>query len=139
MRGALFSELVLDADAQTAIDLATPDPGTVRFRQAIDPVLGRVWLLGQFQAGQFVDLSMRETIGYIPIDPAPANPYGRAPAAPAIFSSLFLLGLLHDLRRVVAQQGYPRYDLAISLEQLRKATPPSIQQDAVQWLSLIHI
>lgn len=133
LRGALFSELVLDQDGRTPIDLATPDPWTARFRQHLDPVLGRVWLLGQFQVGTWVDLSRRETISYIPIDPAPANPYGRPPAAPSIFSSLFLLGLLTDLRRVVAQQGYPRYDLAISLEQLRKATPPNIMQDPVQW------
>jgi hypothetical protein len=133
LRGALFTELVLDEDARTAIDLAVPDPLYARFKQGWDPVRGRVWLLGQFQLGQWVDLSTRETVGYIPIDPAPANPYGRAPATPAIFSSLFLLGLLMDLRRVVAQQGYPRYWLSIALEPLRKTTPPSIQQDPLAW------
>jgi|SRR5215472_708224 len=133
LRGAMFSELVLDDDAQTPIDLATPDPITARFKQVFDPTYGRVWLLGQFQMGQWVDLSHRETISYIPVDPLPTNPYGRAPANPAIFSSLFLVGLLTDLRRVVAQQGYPRYDLSVSLEALRKSTPPNILQDPVQW------
>ena len=133
LRGALFSELVLDDSATMAIDLATPDPWSARFRQGYDPTLGRVWLLGQFQRGEWIDLSARETIMYIPIDPAPASPYGRSPAGPSIFSALFLLGLLTDLRRVVSQQGYPRYDLAIALESLRKAAPPNVMQDPIQW------
>jgi len=133
LRGAIMSELVLDTDGRTAVDLATPDPLSARFKQAIDPVLGRVWLLGQFHHGQWTDLSVRETISYIPIDPAPASPYGRPPAAPSIFASLFLLGLLHDLRRVVAQQGYPRYDIAVSMEALRKATPPNILNSPTEW------
>jgi hypothetical protein len=138
LRGALFSELVLDNDGRTPVDLATPDPVTARFRQVIDPVRGRVWALGQLQAGQWVDLSTRETIQYIPIDPAPASPYGRPPAAPAIFSSLFLLGLLQDLRRVVAQQGYPRYDLVIVGDALKKLTPPNVLNNPVEWKNWVE-
>jgi hypothetical protein len=41
--------------------------------------------------------------------------------APAIFTSVFLLGVLHDLRRVIAQQGYPRTDIVLNLEKLRDA------------------
>jgi hypothetical protein len=133
LRGALFSELVMDDRGRTAVDLATPDPDYARFRQYLDPVRGRVWLLGQYQAGLWVDLSGRETIQYIPIDPAPGSPYGRPICAPAIFSSLFLLGLLVDLRRVVAQQGYPRYDIEILLDALRKSAPPAILQSPLEW------
>lgn len=66
----------------------------------------------------------RETIQYVPIDPLPGNPYGRALVSPALFTCLFLIGLLHDLRRVVSQQGYPRLDIAIDFEKLTEIAPP---------------
>jgi hypothetical protein len=137
LRGALFGELVLDEDGRTPIDLATPDPWTVRFQRWVDPVMGQVWVPGQFHGAQFVAL-LRPTIRYVPIDPAPGMPYGRSPVVPAIFSSLFLLGLLHDLRRVVAQQGYPRLDISIMLDQLRAAMPPTIAADPAQWKAWVE-
>jgi len=36
---------------------------------------------------------------------------------------------LHDLRRVVAQQGYPRLDLEVKLEQLMSSMPTEYQND----------
>ena len=126
--GSMCVEMVLDLDGRTAIDLATPDVGSLRFMLTVDPVLGAQWIMGQFQGGRsFVPLQ-RETIRYIPIDPAPGQPpYGRAPAGPALFSTLFLLGLLQDLRRVVAQQGYPRYDISVSLQRLQDSMPATLQ------------
>lgn len=138
LRGALFAELVLDQGGSTPVDLATPDPISARFKQVVDPVLGRQWQLGQYQGGAWVDLSVRETIKYIPIDAKPAVPYGRPPCAPAIFASLFLLGLLHDLRRVVAQQGYPRFVLRLLTDKLATLTPASIKQDPIKWKAWVE-
>lgn len=118
------------ADAQA--DLATPDPATVRFQRRNDPARGQVWDIGQYQGGKFVVLQGYDTIRYLPVDPPPGVPYGRPPVAPALFTSLFLLGLLHDLRRVIAQQGYPRYDLVINMEQLLLTVPPMIRTDPAQ-------
>jgi hypothetical protein len=132
LRGALMAEMVLDERGRTALDLATPDPATARFRRRLDPVLGQVWELGQFQGSEFINLQQRPTVQYVPIDPAPGIPYGRPPAAPALFSSLFLIGLLGDLRRVVAQQGYPRYDLVIMFEELIKTAPMQIRNDPTE-------
>jgi predicted flap endonuclease-1-like 5' DNA nuclease len=39
---------------------------------------------------------------------------------PSLFPALFLLGLLHDVRRVVQQQGYPRLDLEQELQQVQR-------------------
>jgi hypothetical protein len=136
IRGAMMAELVLDERGREPLDFATPDPWTARFQRRNDPVLGQVWDLGQFQAAQFVLLD-RPTIRYIPIDPAPGNPYGRPPAAPGIFSAIFLLGLLADLRRVIAQQGYPRLDISIDLKILYDTTPPAVRNDPVQWGSIV--
>jgi hypothetical protein len=123
LRGAFCAELVLNKTGRMPVDLATPDPGAMRFKRADDPERGPVWQPGQWHGGKWVALD-RVTIRYVPVDPLPGSPYGRALASPAIFPTLFLIGLLHDLRRVVAQQGYPRLDIEIDIEQLMKAMPP---------------
>ncbi len=122
LRGAMLGELVLDRHGRLPADLATPDPHLVRFRKQSDPVRGAVWQMGQWQGGQFVVLD-RETIRYVPIDPFPGSPYGRPLASPALFTSLFLLGMLHDLKRVIQQQGYPRIDLSIDTAKLLDSMP----------------
>jgi len=128
LRGAFFAESVLDDAGRLPVDLATPDPYSARFRKVNDPVRGTIYELGQWQAGKWVTLA-KPTIRYVPIDPAPGSPYGRSMVAPALFSSIFLIGMLHDLRRVVQQQGYPRLDIAIDLEKLRLAMPASLESD----------
>ncbi|MFT4038367.1 MAG: hypothetical protein QM692_09325 [Thermomicrobiales bacterium] len=124
LRGACFVELVLDRAGREPIDLATPDPYSVRFRLDDDPVYGQVWTLGQRQAGGFVPLD-RETVRYVPVDPLPGSPYGVAPSGPGLFPAVFLLTFLHDLRRVVAQQGMPRLDIKILTERLMLAMTPA--------------
>lgn len=141
MRGAIMAELVLDLDGRNMVDLATPDPASVRFIRSQDTVLGPIWQLAQWQnrpspvhqsVAGYVPL-LWPTIKYIPIDPFPGVPYGRAMAAPAVFSTLFLLGLLHDLRRVVSQQGYPRLDISVSMERIRNSMPSKVLNDAEQY------
>jgi hypothetical protein len=119
LRGAFFSELVMDENGQQAVDFATPDPATVRFRERTNAGSGLAWELGQLQDGRFVSLD-RPTVRYIPIDPVPGSPWGRPLVSPAIFSSLFLLSLFHDIKRVVQQQGYPRIDISVDLDKLRE-------------------
>jgi len=122
MRGALCAELVLNRRGRLPIDLATPDPVSIRFRKRKDAERGEVWQPGQWQEYKFMPLDM-PTFRYVPIDPLPASPYGRPMAAPALFTSIFLLGVMHDLRRVIQQQGYPRLDLSIDVDQLLLSAP----------------
>jgi len=137
-RGALFTELVLDDAGREVLDLVTPDPGSARFRQVDDPERGKVWQLGQWVDGAFVVLDS-ERVRYLPVHPWPGKaPYGRAPLTPAVFSALFIIGLLHDLRRVIAQQGYPRLDLEIDLEQLRDMMPVDLESDPEKWREWIN-
>jgi len=128
LRGALFAELVLNKAGTQPLDIATPDPATARWKRQNDPDLGTVFQLGQWQNGQFVALD-RPTIRYLPIDPFPGHPEGRAIAAPALFSAVFLLAMLHDIRRVVQQQGWPRLDIAIDLEKLAASMPAQARND----------
>lgn len=138
LRGALMAELVLSNDARTPLDIATPDPATARWRQRADPELGTVYDLGQWQGGQFVLLADRDTIRYLPVDPFPGHPEGRAIAGPALFTAVFLLAMLHDIRRVVQQQGYPRIDVVINLEKViasyRQSGRPQTPEGLVSWV-----
>lgn len=133
MRGAFFGELVLDADGKMPLDIAVPDAYSARFRREMDPVLGVYWELGQWQLGGFTPL-LRPTVRYVPIDPFPAIPYGRPIAGAAVFITLFLLGLMHDLRRVISQQGYPRIDLSIDLVALQESMPEDAAKDPETFL-----
>lgn len=114
LRGAFCAELVLDGEE--SIDLVAPDPYSVRFRKRTVPVRGEVWQAGQWQGSKFVPLDI-PTFRYIPVDPAPASPYGRSLVQPALFTTLFIIGLMHDVKRVIMQQGYKRMDISIDTEQ----------------------
>lgn len=138
VRGAYMTELVLDKSGRVPLDIATPDPDIVTFRQAEDSDYGTVWQLGQMTGRSWENLSQYETIRYIPIDPLPGDPYGRPPVRPAFFVSLFLLNMLHDLRRVIMQQGYPRIDISVSMAKLVEAMPDDLQDsddESSAWLN----
>jgi hypothetical protein len=128
LRGGFMAELVLDNRGRRPIDVAFPDPRWTYFRIALDPQRGPIWQPYQFQHGRPVPLVL-ETIRYIPVDPLPASPYGRSMVSPAIFTTLFTLSMLHDLKRVIAQQGYPRLDLSVNLEALAKSMPADLAAD----------
>lgn len=115
MRGAVCGELVLDSEARETIDLVSPDPYSIRFRKKEDPLRKEVWQPGQWQGREFVPLDI-PTFKYLPIDPAPASPYGRSLATPALFAAIFSLSLLHDVKRVIMQQGYKRIDISMDTE-----------------------
>ena len=121
MRGAFCAELVLDRRGRAPLDIATPDPGSIRFRRRRDPELGDVWQPGQWHGVEFKPLDI-PTFSHIPIDPFPGSPYGRPMFAPALYSCLSLILIMHDLRRVIRKQGYPRLDLSVDvLSMLEKA------------------
>lgn len=113
--GAFVSELVLDGEARESVDLVVPDPYSIRFKLEKHPTRGEVWIPGQWQNGKFVVLDL-PTFRYLPVDPKSASPYGRSLASPALFTAVFILSLLHDVKRVVMQQGYKRMDISINLE-----------------------
>lgn len=123
-RGALCTELVLDKQGRTPLEVAVPDPVTIKFKRMPDEERGFVWQMGQHQRNRLFVPIDKPTVSYIPIDPLPGEPWGNALSAPAVFSCLFLIGLLHDLRRVVAQQGYPRLDIEIDFKVLIEMMPP---------------
>lgn len=129
MRGGFFAEIVLDKAGRMPIDLATPDARWLQFRREIDPQRGAVWIPYQWQGSEQVRID-KPTVRYVPIDPLPGSPYGRALASPALHVTIFTLGMLHDLRRVVQQQGWPRLEIILDLEQLLKTAPADLMGDS---------
>lgn len=129
LQGAACAELVLDKRGRMPIDLATPNPVSIRFRKIPHPELGSIWQPGQWQGPNFIPLDI-PTFRYIPLDPFPSTPYGRPIAAPALFVCLFLIGMLHDLRRIVRQQGYPRLDIEIDTKSLIEKAPGVMESEA---------
>jgi len=136
MRGAVLAEIVLD-QGRVGVDMVAPDPWAVRYRKEKDDVRGQVWRLGQFQDGKWVNLEL-ETIRYVPVDPLSGTPYGRPVMSSALFSALFLLAMLHDLRRVVEQQGYPRLDVSVDMDKLISMMPEDLRDspdEAQEWIN----
>lgn len=128
LRGAILSELVIAQDQRTSVDLATPDPLVIRFDRFDDPIRGQIFRMFQWDGQTKVYLD-DPTIIYIPVDPFPGVPYGRSLVSPALFPTLFLLVLMHDVRRVVQQQGWPRPDIKVILDKLQESMPEDLEDD----------
>lgn len=122
--GAWFSELILDQDGRIPLNIVAADPMSVRFRAYDDPQEGESYEIGQFQnvkgKGQTWVSIKSPTVIYIPLQKMGSSPYGRPPVAPAIFPALFLLSVLYDLKRVVAQTGYLRYGIKILVDRVKE-------------------
>lgn len=113
--GAVCSEIVLDEQARETIDWVSPDPYSIRFRTKNDSLRKQIWQPGQWQGRNFVPLDI-PTFKYLPVDPVPASPYGRPLASPALFAAIFSLSIMHDVKRVIMQQGYKRMDISLDME-----------------------
>lgn len=120
--GAMCAELVLDKRGRLPLTIATPNPSSIRFRRRTDPELGDIWQPGQWQESDFKPLDI-PTFFYRSFGRMFDSPHGIPLAAPSLFTSLFLLGMLHDLRRVIQQQGYPRIDLSVDIVKMLEAAP----------------
>lgn len=118
--GAVVSELVLDGGARETLDLVSPDPYSIQFRKKPDALFKEIWEPGQQQGRDFVSLNI-PTFKYLPVDPMPASPYGRPLASPALFSAIFSLSIMHDVKRVIMQQGYKRMVITLDTEKAMDA------------------
>ena len=119
LTGGFFPELVLNDDATAPVDIALNNPLLAKFRRIQDPLRGWVWELGQDDGmGGFTSLEKTRLVKYIGFDRTVDNPYGRPLVAPAVHSSLFLLGIISDLRRALANQGLSRIDYELQADEL---------------------
>lgn len=130
VRGALFAEMILDKDARTFANIVVPDAYLARFKVVEDARHGgERYQLVQGSGRSEVVLD-RPTVKYIPLDPLPDSPYGTSMFSPGIFPAIFLITMLQDARRVVAQQGWPRLDIMVDVAKIVAAMPTNDQQNA---------
>ena len=118
LTGGSFPELILGAGGRAPLDLVFNDPSSARFRRERDPMRGPRWRLGQDTRYGFNYLDDSPLIKYLGFDRLTDNPFGRPIVGPAIHSSVFLLGLIQDLRRVIAKAGISKTDYSLDAEQL---------------------
>lgn len=78
--------------------------------------------------GTYIDLDM-PTFFMTWIDPSLNDPYPQGPFEAAIQPVLASAQFLTDMRRVMARHVYPRYDVTLIEENLRKAVPEDILND----------
>lgn len=116
--GGLFTELVLNRGATRPIDISVNDALSVRFRLVDHPERGQTHEMGQQTRFGFKSHENNPLVRYIGFDRVGNNPYGRPLIAPSVHASLFLLGLISDLRRMIANQGLSRIDYALEAEEI---------------------
>ena len=120
-RGSLFAEMVFEnagGGLLEPVDLLVRDPIWVRFQKMDDPKRGRVWHYGQWINHKFRSFQNDPTVLYMPLDPFPGPMYGRSMMGSAVYCTIFIVGMLREIRRVIANQGYPRLDVSVDLESL---------------------
>lgn len=135
LRGSIITEGIFDAGGRSLIDIATPDPKTLAFRKALDDLRGTVNDFGQWQNGNFVSFRGIEQIRYVPLNPFPNRLEGRPIISATFFIAVFLMAVLRDLKRVIQQQGYPRYDIEIDLANLKDLMPQDAEHDDTKFES----
>mgnify|MGYP001175484144 CR=1 FL=1 len=129
VRGACSLELVLYPSLTGVAFLAPVDPATITF---------------QFENGRYVPYQDEDSIPldvpsflYEALDERIDDPYGRSPLTAAIQMVLFQLQVLQDIKAVVHNQGYPRFDIKILEEVLLNRMPISIrhnEEEKSKWL-----
>ena len=78
---------------------------------------------------------------WVPTDPDIDDPRGNLVMAPVLQSIDFQLQIMSDLQAVLHRQGWPRNDIAISMERMMQSMPPDVKGNAAkqtQWLLEQH-
>jgi hypothetical protein len=129
-RGAASLELVLTGDKTGVGFIAPVDPGTIEFKFESDRYV-------PYQNDGKLSLDI-PTFLYEGLDEKIDDPYGRSPLLGAINMVLFQLQILADIKAVVHNQGYPRFDIKIVEEVLLQRMPIGIRNNEVEkqkWLN----
>ena len=141
LQGAIAGEIALTEDLQDIEDIYSVQPWTIHFMrdgdQKLVPFQQQVTAIHETSASKagfgvagypFVRLNPT-TFGYIPIDAAPDDPYGRPPAAPVLQLIAFDLQLLKDIRQSVHMNAFGRLHVKVIEASLLNSAPPGIKQE----------
>lgn len=129
-RGACALELVLTPKYDDVAFIAPVDPATVDFKFENDRYV-------PYQDEETLSLDI-PTFFYDGFDEFIDNPYGRSPILGALNMVMFQLQVLNDIKQVVHNQGYPRFDIKLLEEVLLKRMPIHIrnnEEKKQKWLN----
>lgn len=127
LRGAVSAELVLDSDFKKPLYIANVDPDSVTFKVEE----GR---LVPYQKNKNLDIP---TFFYEGLDETDKDPYGTSPFISVVHTLAFHQQVLHDIKMVIHNQGYGKYDIKVVEEVLLKNMPIPIRNNEAkkrQWL-----
>lgn len=130
VRGACSLELVLTPSYDDVAFIAPVDPATVDFKFENDRYV-------PYQDEETLSLDI-PTFFYEGLDSMIDSPYGRSPILGALNTVFFQMQVLNDLKQVVHNQGYPRFDITILEEVLLNRMPITIrnnEEKKQKWLN----
>lgn len=128
IRGAVSGELVLTGNRMQATHIAPIDPQTITFRIKDGRMV-------PWQNTKELDFP---NIFYEGLDTMPDSPYGTSPIISAIQAVFFQLQILADLKAVVHNIGYPKFDIKVVEKVLLERMPHNIRGNdklKQQWLN----
>lgn len=128
IRGAVAMEMVMDKEYEDVLYFASVDPDTIEFKMKN----GR---LVPYQGTVKLDIP---TFFYEGVDETESDPYGTSPFLSVIQTLAFHHQVLEDLKQVVHNQGYGKYDIKIIEEVLLKRMPINIRNNEAkkqEWLN----
>lgn len=129
-RGAACLELVLLPSLDDVAFLAPVDPGTIEFLFENDRYV-------PYQDNGSISLDI-PTFIYQELDSFIDDPYGRSPILNALNMVMFQMQILSDIKAVVHNQGYPRFDIKVLEDVLLQRMPVNVrhnEQAKAKWLN----
>ncbi|MUG00777.1 hypothetical protein RS399_03965 [Bacillus inaquosorum] len=128
VRGAISLEMVMDSEFTDVMFLANVDPDTIDFKVE----QGR---LIPYQNNVKLDIP---TFFHEGLDESEVDPYGTSPFLSVIQTLAFHQQVMEDIKMVIHNQGYGKYDIKIVEEVLLKRMPIQIRNNEKkkqQWLN----
>lgn len=128
VRGATSMEIVLDEELENVKYFAVVDPDSIEFVKEKGRLIPK-------QGNTKLDIP---TFFHEGMDETDDDPYGTSPFLAAIKTLVFHMEVLQDLKMVVHNQGYGKYDIKIVEEVLLKRMPVSIKNNEAKkqtWLN----
>lgn len=132
LQGACSCEAAPTASLRDVDDIYAVSPDSIWFQRDSEQKLvafQRQAIWGNLAAAYPYRMMNEETFVYVPVDAFIDDPYGRAPAAPALQTVFAMVAVMRDLQRWVHHQGYPRVDISLVYELLEHTMPPDVQED----------
>jgi hypothetical protein len=134
VRGAQACEVEIASTLDDVVDVHPVIPQSIEWEW--DEKRGR-WVPYQQQAMKKVSLEGANFF-WVPLDPLIDDPRGTLLLAPAINAEDFQMQIRADMQKVLHNQGWPRYDVALELEKLMSSMPAKVKGDPKaqrEWLT----